>query len=86
MKDLMNRVLLAYRPLYLRGLLMDGQYRSPAPQENLPPKGKKRIHLTPALQPGRRRVLIATAVGMILSANEDIPAKPLDEPDARVRK
>lgn len=29
MSDLMNRVLMAYRPLYLRGLLMDGQYRFP---------------------------------------------------------
>ena len=27
MGSLLNRVLMAYRPLYLRGLLMDGQYR-----------------------------------------------------------
>ncbi len=33
MGDLMNRVLMAYRPLYLRGLLMDGQYRLPAAPE-----------------------------------------------------
>lgn len=30
MSDAINRVLMAYRPLYLRGLLMDGQYRLPA--------------------------------------------------------
>ena len=33
MGSLMNRVLMAYRPLYLRGLLMDGQYRLlPSPE------------------------------------------------------
>jgi len=33
MGSLIDRVLMAYRPLYLRGLLMDGQYRLlPAPQ------------------------------------------------------
>lgn len=26
----LQRVLMAYRPLYLRGLLLDGQYRLPA--------------------------------------------------------
>lgn len=30
MSDVINRVLMAHRPLYLRGLLMDGQYRLPA--------------------------------------------------------
>ena len=28
-----GRILMAYRPLYLRGLLMDGQYRLPARPE-----------------------------------------------------
>ncbi|WP_266158785.1 hypothetical protein [Dyella silvatica] len=32
-----ERVLAAYRPLYLRGLLMDGQYRLPAKPEPQPP-------------------------------------------------
>ncbi|WP_243048475.1 hypothetical protein [Dyella sp. RRB7] len=31
MASLIGRMLLAYRPLYLRGLLMDGQYRIPQP-------------------------------------------------------
>ncbi|RDS81461.1 hypothetical protein [Dyella psychrodurans] len=87
MKDLVNRVLMAYRPLYLRGLLMDGQYRPPQPQKAPPAKGKKLIHLTPAFQPGRRRVLIATATAAavgacahpVLSANEEAPAEPMDE-------
>ncbi|MFC4525598.1 hypothetical protein ISN76_00145 [Dyella halodurans] len=26
----LDRILMAYRPLYLRGLLMDGQYKLPA--------------------------------------------------------
>jgi hypothetical protein len=35
-----GKILMAYRPLYLRGLLMDGQYRLPAtPQE--PTTGKR---------------------------------------------
>lgn len=29
MADFLQRVLMAYRPLYLRGLLLDGQYRFP---------------------------------------------------------
>ncbi|MBN8923878.1 MAG: hypothetical protein BGP10_08400 [Rhodanobacter sp. 68-29] len=28
-KPLLDRVLMAYRPLYLQGLLLDGQYRLP---------------------------------------------------------
>jgi len=29
-KSAIDRVLMAYRPLYLRGLLLDGQYRLPS--------------------------------------------------------
>jgi len=36
----MGKILMAYRPLYLRGLLMDGQYRLPASTPP-PPNGKK---------------------------------------------
>lgn len=36
----MGKILMAYRPLYLRGLLMDGQYRFPVSTPE-PPKGKK---------------------------------------------
>jgi hypothetical protein len=89
MNDLMNRILSAYRPLYLRGLLMDGQYRLPAQQQAPPPKGKKPVQLRPAFQPARRRVLIASATaaaGMVLSVNEDPGAKPVDVSNARVRK
>lgn len=40
MSGFFDRVLMAYRPLYLRGLLMDGQYKLPvAPPE--PPHGKR---------------------------------------------
>ena len=30
-KSAIDRVLMAYRPLYLQGLLLDGQYRLPRP-------------------------------------------------------
>jgi hypothetical protein len=61
MHNWIDRVLTAYRPLYLRGLLMDGQYRLPQPPRQPPVSGKREIHLTPAFKPGRRRVLVATA-------------------------
>ena len=35
-----GKILMAYRPLYLRGLLMDGQYRLPASTPE-PVAGKK---------------------------------------------
>lgn len=35
-----GKILMAYRPLYLRGLLMDGQYRLPASAPE-PTQGKK---------------------------------------------
>jgi hypothetical protein len=34
MKPMLQRVLMGYRPLYLNGLLLDGQYKLPRP--NLP--------------------------------------------------
>jgi hypothetical protein len=46
MGSLIDRVLMAYRPLYLRGLLMDGQYRLPAPPA--PPARGKRASAGPA--------------------------------------
>ena len=43
MSSLLNRVLMAYRPLYLCGLLMDGQYHLPlAPERPPEPPGIKR--------------------------------------------
>lgn len=36
-----GKILMAYRPLYLRGLLMDGQYRLPASSPEPTQQGKK---------------------------------------------
>lgn len=89
MSNWIDRVLNAYRPLYLRGLLMDGQYRLPQPQKQ-PPKtgGKRLIHLQPAFEPGRRRVLVATAAAAAvtlctrsaLSAADDPISQPTGKP------
>lgn len=59
----MGKILMAYRPLYLRGLLMDGQYRLPVNTPE-PPVGKKaqaskqidaeRMPATPATLRGAR--------------------------------
>ena len=75
MSNFVDRVLAAYRPLYLRGLLMDGQYRLPATQEKKPEKGNRVVHLTPAFDPGRKRVLITPVP---VSASLRVP--PIDEP------
>ncbi|MBE1162080.1 hypothetical protein [Dyella acidiphila] len=61
MADWIDKVLMAYRPLYLRGLLMDGQYKLPTAPSKPPHSGKRLIELRPAFEPGRRRVLVATA-------------------------
>jgi hypothetical protein len=61
MSNFIDRVLTAYRPLYLRGLLMDGQYRLPAMQEKKPEKGNRVVALTPAFEPERKRVLVIPA-------------------------
>lgn len=34
----LGKILMAYRPLYLRGLLMDGHYRLPAAPAPTPPE------------------------------------------------
>jgi hypothetical protein len=49
MNKLLQRTVMAYRPLYLHGLLLDGQYR--LPRADPPPAD-------PARQP--RRTLLAT--------------------------
>lgn len=61
MSQLIDRILMAYRPLYLRGLLMDGQYRPPATPEKKPEKGDRVVQLTPAFEPERKRVLLTPA-------------------------
>ena len=57
-KSIVDRVLKAYRPLYLQGLLLDGQYR-------LPPTAAG-SHAT-----RRRRMLLAALTGLrhVLSPN-----------------
>lgn len=57
MSNFIDRILTAYRPMYLRGLLMDGQYRLPVTQEKKPEKGNRVVELTPAFDPKRKRVL-----------------------------
>ena len=60
MKNLTHRILMAYRPLYMRGLLMDGQYKQVCAEQKPPVKGNKAIHLVPAFEPKRTRVLHVT--------------------------
>lgn len=59
MSDFLQRVLQAYRPLYLRGLLMDGQYRLPVS----PPSeaGSRREHV-PATRPPRLQTVATVAM------------------------
>ena len=61
-KSAIDRVLMAYRPLYLQGLLRDGQYRLPA---------------SPAQKPAarRRRMLLAALTGLrhIVSLTRNMP-------------
>lgn len=46
-KSMLDHVLMAYRPLYLHGLLLDGRYRVPATvQEAAPPRPAVRRRLT----------------------------------------
>ncbi|MEP6900053.1 MAG: hypothetical protein ABI870_16125 [Rhodanobacter sp.] len=56
MKTLMNRMLQAYRPLYLHGLLMDGQYRIPSAEIPADP-------LKPTSGPASRKRMLLVALG-----------------------
>ncbi|OOG53273.1 hypothetical protein [Rhodanobacter sp. C03] len=56
MNPILQRALMAYRPLHLRGLLMDGQYRWPAADAS-----NERPESAPAGQPRRRMLLVALA-------------------------
>lgn len=57
MHPLLQRTLMAYRPLYLNGLLLDGQYKLPRTDPAADPMGG------PAGSPGlprpRQRILLA---------------------------
>lgn len=54
-KTMLDRVLLAYRPLYLHGLLLDGQYR--LPRTAAPSQGTRRRRMLLAALTGLRHVL-----------------------------
>jgi hypothetical protein len=84
MADWFDKILMAYRPLYLRGLLMDGQYRLPEAPKTPPVKGKRAIHLRPAFAADRRRVLVATATAaaVTLCARNTLTDETV-EPDAK---
>lgn len=47
MKPMLKTVLMAYRPLYLNGLLLDGQYKlpRPAPTDAATPRARRRTLL-----------------------------------------
>lgn len=81
MNKLIDRILMAYRPLYLRGLLMDGQYRLPVAETKPPIAGSKVIQLVPAFEPKRRRVLrgpAATTAGLVAGvARSSVSEMPL---------
>ena len=77
MSQLIDRILMAYRPLYLRGLLMDGQYRLPAASEKKPEKGNRVVQLTPAFEPQRKRVLLTPATTAARNACTDDPSDGL---------
>lgn len=70
-----DRLLAAYRPMYLRGLLMDGQYRLPASHATKPEKGNRVVQLTPAFEPERKRVLVIPA-----GASTNLRMRSADEP------
>ncbi|MEW9625140.1 hypothetical protein [Rhodanobacter geophilus] len=61
-KSAIDRVLKAYRPLYLQGLLLDGQYRLPSPT------ARRRAAR-------RQRMLLAALTGLrhIVSPTRDKP-------------
>jgi hypothetical protein len=66
-RNFVNRLLAAYRPMYLRGLLMDGNYRLPAAQEEKKSdKGNRVVQLAPAFEPQRKRVLVIPAAASAL--------------------
>ena len=77
MSQLIDRILMAYRPLYLRGLLMDGQYRLPAAPEKKPEKGDRVVQLTPAFEPQRKRVLLTPATAAARNVCTDDPSDGL---------
>jgi hypothetical protein len=74
MSRFVDRLLAAYRPMYLRGLLMDGQYRLPAQPEGKTAKGDRIVELTPAFEPERKRVLLVPASASLQLSSTDEPS------------
>lgn len=57
-KTMIDRVLKAYRPLYLQGLLLDGQYRLPSAATHKRNKRQRRVLL--AALTGLRHIIAST--------------------------
>lgn len=79
MANWIDQVLTAYRPLYLRGLLMDGQYKLPATPKKPPVSGKRQVEVRAARVPERRRVLVATATAAVVGLCTRAVLTPIDE-------
>ncbi|MFC4765487.1 hypothetical protein [Dyella koreensis] len=77
MSDFLQRVLQGYRPLYLRGLLMDGQYRLPvSPPVETRPRGKP----VPATRPPRLQTIATVAMtGLCAGATIAAAGRPNGE-------
>jgi hypothetical protein len=59
MKPMLQRALMAYRPLYLNGLLLDGQYKLP---KTSPPDGQAG---SPCPSRSRQRTLLAALTHVV---------------------
>lgn len=64
MADFLQRVLMAYRPLYLRGLLLDGQYRFPVTDAS-PSQQKAAPAPSGSGLPAVRAILAAACVDIV---------------------
>lgn len=61
MKPMLQRVLMAYRPLYLNGLLLDGQYKLPKADPTDAAAGTPRV---------RRRTLLAALTHIVFHPSD----------------
>jgi|GEM_PF-7122798 len=75
MNPILQCVLLAYRPLYLHGLLMDGQYRLPTVST------ADRTTVGPGSDRSQRRALIAALVAAVGAASASM--RPAPDPSSR---
>jgi hypothetical protein len=89
MKNVINRILMSYRPLYMRGLLMDGQYKQANASQKPPMKGSKVIHRVTAFEPTRTRVLHVTpaaAFGRFFARFAKFAVGPSVKPIAKLHR